>query len=132
MLAALGEPTLSETAPVILRVSTPDTGFLVGLERVLQTFFPDRARRTDADGLADLGGRHAGGPDRKEKVGVGITAGANLAPVANGEHRVVSSCLVDHACECECFHMDPPCFTGLSPGFPIVYGQGWCLGKRFP
>ncbi len=125
MLAAVGEPTLSEASPVIFGVSTPDTGFLVGLEGVLETFFLDRARRADGDGLADLGGRHAGGSDRKEKVRVGITAGANLAPIANGEHGVVSSCLVDQACECECFHMDPPCYTGLSPGFPIVYGHGW-------
>src|SRR5690606_2101112 len=69
-----------ERAALVLRQAAPDTGVLVGLERVLEAHLGDRARRADGLGLLDLLERWAGVADREEQLGVYREAGSVITP----------------------------------------------------
>lgn len=60
------QPSLAQSPPVIFGVSAPDTGFLVGLQCILETVFLDQAGRTDFNCGLDLVDGRTGSPYREE------------------------------------------------------------------
>lgn len=68
-----GDLSPSHDAALFFGGATPDTRVLVGLECELETTLADGAFTAHFFGPCDLGERMAGGSDREEQVGVGVT-----------------------------------------------------------
>jgi hypothetical protein len=68
--ATLGEPALTKTTSVILCVAAPHSGFLVGLQSVLQAIFTNHAGVADGHSGLDLLDRGTCGSYREEERGL--------------------------------------------------------------
>src|SRR5258707_1959200 len=78
-----------ERAPLVLAHATPDSGVLTGLDGPAQTPLGHVASPADLLGLFDLQQCRSCVADRKEQLGVHVTAGCAVAPV-HAVHSFVS------------------------------------------
>ena len=74
--ALAGDVLLAELAALLLGGAAPDAGVLVGGEGVLEAQALGLALAADGLGVLDLLDGRAGGADREEEVGIGVTARA--------------------------------------------------------
>jgi hypothetical protein len=91
----LGKPTLAKPTPIILGITTPDAGLLIGFECVLKTIFLHEAGGADGDGRIDLVDGGAGGANREEQAGLRVPAGGQVSPVRGNGCKHESSSLCD-------------------------------------
>lgn len=89
--AAFCQPALPEAATLVFGIPTPDSGFLIRLECVLEAVLLDVALSANLFGRLDLIDRRSSGPDREEQTGVGVTACRELSPFRCDSEQLIPS-----------------------------------------
>jgi hypothetical protein len=70
----------ADDAALLFGEAAPDAGILVGLEGELEALGSHEALTADVPGLLQLEQGEAGRPDRKEQLGIRVTAERVISP----------------------------------------------------